>query len=153
LINPHPPLTAGPPIIVLLLVIVQLCTAIFPRISVLKRFTSQLLFCRYFLLSMLILITPLTYYSGFWGEEFAEDLAVANKIDLPKDVIEEHESLAKLFLISLVPLALFGFIRSEKRVVSALYCLFLLLSFGLVIATAHEGGELVFEHGAGVENR
>ena len=135
--NPHPPLTAFPFVIFTLLFIVEVLNLISKK----EAYNSISLF----LVFALIVFSPITYYSGFWGADFAS-----------KDLVEQidnHQSYARFFLISLVPFVLVYFLKRQAVDNSGLrliYYIFLLLSFTLVVYTSLLGGSLVFDHGAGV---
>lgn len=143
MLNPHPPLAHAPLLLCTILIFEFL-------LSSSKRWTSvdvHPTFANY-LLVLLCLISPLTYYSGYWGADFANaDFTV------PEEAILSHQSIAQLFLISLIPLALFGVLRRQNpsAFTAVSYFLFLLLSFGIVVQGSRLGGSLVYEHGAAVQ--
>ena len=101
------------------------------------------------LLSVLTFAAPLTYYSGFWGVDFANQ-----SFNVSNEVIAKHQMFARFFLIVLGVCVLFRLLESRalygKRLIKGLYLLFLLGSIILVAYTSWLGGELVFAHGAGV---
>jgi uncharacterized membrane protein len=91
--------------------------------------------------------SALTYLSGYVGLEYANQ-----SFEVPKDAISHHQLMGKLYLLSLVPTALFALLQidNEARFVVNAGRLFLFLSFALVVVTSFYGGELVFSYGAGV---
>ncbi len=132
--NPHPPLTGVPFALVLLLGVNEL----FYKRSA-RRAT------RIFLLWCLLGGSIVTCLTGYWGADFAHDL--------PPGLIGTHQAYAWLFLLSLCPLILFGLLdhlRSGNKVLTVAFYLCLATALGVVIKVGSLGGELVFEHGAGV---
>ncbi len=139
--NPHPPLTAFPLVLTTLVVVAE-CASRWWKRDAARRFASVLL-------RILCAIAPVTYYSGYWGAEYANQT-----FQVSDDIIAWHQALAKFYLMSLIPcLALSIAIGSEsesKPWLRLLYLASLLLSFALVLLTGAQGGDLVFMHGAGV---
>jgi hypothetical protein len=76
---------------------------------------------------------------------------------VPHDVLHEHEERAELFtvLAGLGALVLVGAaVAGERKAARPLLGVGVLMSAATLaqgLRTGHEGGELVFEHGAGVE--
>ena len=137
--NPHPPLSGFP----FILLSVALASEILS-------FFWQQENCRKFALNCLwvaCLVSPITYFSGYWGAEYANQ-----SFSISEDVIANHQAWAKFYLISLVSTLLFSILSREykTRLLRALFLLCLALSFSLASFTALKGGRLVFEHGAGV---
>jgi uncharacterized membrane protein len=140
--NPHPPLAHAPLLLCFLLLAEFALTSTkrWTSIDIHPSFSNYLVF-------LLCLISPITYYSGYWGADFANA-----DFKVPEEAILSHQSLAQLFLISLVPTALFAILRRQNpsKLVSAAYFFFLLLGFSIVFQGSREGGKLVYEHGAAV---
>lgn len=140
--NPHPPLSSFPFVILFLLVLTELVKFFFPKKIELGQVSN-------FLIVMLVVFVPLTYYAGFWGLDYAEQ-----SFKIPDESIERHQTYAKLLLILIVPLVLvYSLLRSSptSRAMRFLYRLLLLLSIILVSYVSFLGGELVFNYGAGVQ--
>ena len=141
MINPHPPLSSFPAVICTLAVILEL-------IALKYRFAG-LPHTRLFLTICLILFMPITYISGQYGLDYVI------KIDKSlNDVVYNHQLIAKMSLISLVPLGLFSILRyfqADKLFVRLLHYCCLLLTFVLIGVTSFRGGELVFTHGIAVK--
>jgi uncharacterized membrane protein len=85
-------------------------------------------------------------------------LPAAEKISLlasiPDDIIARHQSMAKLTLLSCIPLLSFAsvcLVRQKQKLLSIFFSLSLLLTLGLSAWSAYRGGQLVFQHGAGVQ--
>jgi len=91
--------------------------------------------------------SALTYLSGYVGLEYANQ-----SFEVPKEAISKHQLMGKLYLLSIVPTALFALLQidNDARFVINAGRLFLLLSFALVLVASFYGGELVFRYGAGI---
>ena len=148
--NPHPPLT-GFPLVVLVLAAGAECIAAtgLPWLSASKMsITAE---CRRFsaiLVKLLCVLAPITYYSGYWGSSFANQ-----SFKIAEETIAAHQALGKSLIISLIPLLLFLLLSEqtpERALLRVCYRVFLSISLLLVILTSRQGGNLVFEHGAGV---
>ena len=142
MLNPHPPLT-GFPWVILVLVIGAELGARLMKSAELQGFAVKLLV-------VLAIFSPVTYLSGYLGLKHAD-----RGFSVPVDAIESHQLVAKLFLLSLFPTVVLSVVRtggrSKNRIIHFAYYAFLLCSFSLVIWTSKKGGDLVFEHGAGVK--
>ena len=141
MLNPHPPLTAFPLVLTTLLLGAE-CVSRWWNPPFTRRFAAVIL-------RILCVAAPITYYSGYWGAEFAnQTFAVSDEL------IASHQALAKFYLISLVPCLtlsiVLGTAEPPRPGLRLLYLAFVWLSFILVVLTGSQGGELVFEHGAGV---
>lgn len=140
--NPHPPL-AHAPLLICSLLLVEFA------LEKSRRWTSIEIHPSFsnYLVIVLCLVSPLTYYSGYWGADFAN---AAFKI--PEEAILYHQSIAQFFLISLIPIALFAVLRRQNpsMFTSLGYFLFLLMGFSIVLFGSRQGGKLVYEHGAAV---
>lgn len=136
--NPHPPLTGFPLAILTLLVVNEM---LYRRSDRGKT--------RLFLLGCLVPCTVVTYISGYWGVDFAKGVST--------DLISTHQAYAKFLLLLLFPLALFGILAhlrgTTERWLPGVYYLLLLFALALVIKIGSLGGDLVFVHGAGVQQR
>lgn len=143
-LNPHPPLSAFPLVILTLIVLLEIFL-VFRNIEKVRSL-STLLLC------FLAVISPLTYFSGYWGVDFAN-----RSFEISQDLIEGHQMLAHLYLFFLVAtLALaFAALKAEfsKKAFLVAYRIFLVLTYLIIVLTSAKGGELVFEHGAGVGAR
>ncbi len=137
--NPHPPLSGFPPALLILLLVAEIAGG---------RGAREI---RRFLLLSTLVFSASAYFSGLYASEFA-----SSHFEVPAQLISTHEGYARLFLLLFLPLTFFGIIRDSaygNRLISTLYRLLLTASLGIVIYTGHLGGELVFEHGAGVTLR
>lgn len=140
--NPHPPLSSFPFVLVCVLAVSELALIIKKNNHTSAKVTL-------FTIIFLAVITPLTYYSGFWGLDYAEQ-----SFQIPSHLIETHQSYARLFLILLIPLCLIYALRKsnfESKILTFLYRAFLLISLLHISYVSFLGGELVFSHGAGVK--
>ena len=143
MLNPHPPLSGVPSTLLCLIVGAELLSYFWKQDS-----------CRSFartLLYVLCVAAPITYYSGYFGSDFA-----SQSFSVPEDAISEHQAYAQFFLISLVPclvlqLAARDAEDSLKKYLRGLYLALLVLSFSIGMLVSFKGGELVFRHGAGVQ--
>ena len=140
--NPHPPLTGFPPVIAVLLLAYEGLCYKFPSLD-------QRSF-RLLLNLALTIFTALTYFSGFFGREIASpDL-------LEGAYVATHEGYARMALIlaclQLLLLALRELAPAGRRGIGrGLYLINLVAVCGMLWYTATLGGELVFDHGMGVE--
>lgn len=138
MINIHP-ILAHFPFVVLCLAVVSEAVALFGD-EQFSRYTRLLVF-------VAVIVSPLTYLSGYIGLEYANQ-----SFEVPKEAISQHQLLGKIFLISLVPTVLFNLLRDEAtgRFVVFAARFFLITSFALAAVASFYGGELVFSYGAGV---
>jgi len=90
------------------------------------------------------LTAPLTAWAGHLEEE---------RLNLHHPLMERHETVALLTTwISLVSLPLLGLIQKKwRRYFRAVFFVFLLITAGLVVITAHWGGQMVYVYGVGVD--
>jgi len=143
--NPHPPLSGFPIVLLILLCGGEILWFCAPK-------TYQGPAVRIFLLVGTLLFVPLTYFSGDWGVDAANQAQI---FKITTDQISFHQNTAKLLLLSVVPLLLFGLLKSSALygrsiTVRISYLISLALSLTLCILTSYRGGELVFTHGAAV---
>ncbi len=136
--NIHPPLSSFPGVILTLVVVAELYAA-FRKSAPAAQLARTLL-------TILLFIAPLTYFSGYVGEEYAKHV--------DKDVIGWHENFAKLFLLSLVSTGIFAYARTiattRANLIGSFYYLLLSVTYGLILYVSFLGGGIVFEHGGGV---
>lgn len=143
--NPHPPLTAFPISLILLSCLIDIFSSILNKPD-LRTFSERLFY-------LACLLTPLTYYSGYWGLEFVD----ASK-NVPKELLESHQASALMALICLlVSLLLLSLSKTaeknqlpQARPIRLGYSLFLAFTCAAIVWTGYLGGTLVFEYGAGV---
>ncbi len=144
MLNPHPPLSAFPAVILTLIVFFEL-VSIFQHDPFYRR-AVRLLLC------ILIIISPLTYFSGYFGAEAA--LAIR---EIPQKIIERHQLTAKIYLFALIPCVIAHFAEDEcksprsRKYTTWFFRICLLLAYAIILLTSFRGGELVFTHGAGVK--
>ncbi len=139
--NPHPPLSGFPFTLTTIAVVITIIAPFTNNSISLRNFGGKI-----FLLACII--TPITYFSGYWGLDHAE-----KSFKISAELIEEHQNVAQLSLFFYIITLLFYFLSMalpEKKLISTLYTLLLLLTFGCTALTSFKGGELVFTHGAGV---
>lgn len=76
----------------------------------------------------------------------------AEKAGVPEALIETHETLAYMTLGIMAVLVLYRLLLRNRFSTRALVAYFMVAAVGLVAvsATGHTGGNLVYEHGAGV---
>ena len=137
----HPPLVSFPFVLLFVALVLELC------ILVRKHIVSQ-----YLIFSFLIVALVLALVSYFSGHEASKLVNQTFQID--DSLVGRHFLFAKLSLFALVPTVIFKYIsiaaEFNRSVFKAVYILFLLASLSLVVFTGKLGGELVFDHGAGV---
>ena len=140
--NPHPPLSGFPLVILSLIFLTELLQLYKPS-DVRTLFVDGLLVA-------LAIFSPLTYFSGYIGVEYISDLS-----NVGSEYIENHQLIAKLFLLTLIPLLLLRILSkkesAKRELLKKCYFVFLIVSFALVCCASFKGGELVFKHGAGVQ--
>lgn len=144
MINPHPPLTGFPIVIASLLLVLE-------AIGFLGVVKNHFV-VRNFLLIALLITTPLTFFSGYFGAEVARTISNTNQ-----DIIGYHQAYGRATLLALVPLLLFGaadFVTSyNKSSVRVGFITFMCLFWLITGYTSYLGGELVFRYGAAVQNQ
>jgi uncharacterized membrane protein len=90
------------------------------------------------------------YLTGQWAEEPIENISGFH------EHLESHEDLAAVAVWTWMGLlALRGFLQRKTWQGTGLFGVYLVLSVAgcvLIGAAAHQGGQLVYEHGAGVKN-
>lgn len=141
MVYPHPALSGAPAALVLMVVASEVL-ALASSAPVNFRRVS------YFAIACLVVVAPFTYFTGYFAAAEASQV-----FSVPPELITEHQSYAKLLLLSLVPLFLFSILRPRETklgVLNILFFVFLLTTTLLVFITSNHGGDLVFEHGAGV---
>jgi len=146
--NPHPPLSGFPFVLVVLLALSELC-AVFGTNGDTRRKNSA------FLLICAAIFIPLTYYSGYFGADFA-----SNTFVVPEDAMLEHQLWAKaalfLFLGSALVFALTRAVDQNnpglRQKLSLVYRLLLIILLAVLARASFLGGELVFSHGAGLKH-
>lgn len=135
MVNPHPPLAMFPPVLGLTIFALECAEFKFPGIL------KQEL--RGALVIIFSVMTIATYYSGFWGVEFAERI--------PAEIIKNHQGFARFSALLTLPICLLGLLYDRtKRWISYSYLCLLGVMAALLLYTAHLGGEVVFIHGGGV---
>ena len=138
-INPHPPLVMFAPSLGVLCLLFEILALKYPLLL-----TNQI---RFLVLSLFLVSCLASYYSGFYGADFATKLE--------PDLLKTHQGYARFGLIVLLGNYFIGAVAlissySNKTVISC-YRGVLLIVVGVIIYTSHLGGELVFEHGGGVQ--
>ena len=147
MINPHPPLSGFPVTICFIIA----CCEVFKHLFKKQQLSTV---CNYLSFFGLVLF-PLVYYSGYKGSSFVDP-------NFNQELIESHQNVAKLFLFTCIPYLvlrtavafeknLLGMISDyAKEVIETILTCFSIAILALAIYTNHIGGNLVFEHGAGV---
>lgn len=87
------------------------------------------------------------YLSGKQAEEAAEHAGI------PETLVETHETLALITLIIFGILFLFRYLQRNNLSdqVLGIYLLIAVIGIGTLGAASHDGGKLVYGHGAGVQ--
>ena len=137
-VNPHPPIVMFAPSLGCVCIVLRLIHYFRKELVTEK---LQFLF-----ITLFFIATTASYYSGYFGAEFASKLA--------PETIKTHQGYGKFSLILLLPTYFFGALsllnEQQNRAVALIYDLFLLLVTALLIYSSHLGGKIVFEHGGGV---
>lgn len=91
-----------------------------------------------------------SYYTGYYSAEVASSAIATFRV--PEDMIAQHQTSAKLFLLSMFPTTIFSLLRSIKdnEFMHWIYTPCLICSLLLAGVASHRGGMLVFKEGAGV---
>lgn len=138
--NPHPPLTGFPIVITTLFILVELYSLFKNR--VLKPLSV-------FLLSSLVVFSVSTFISGYFGFDYANTIK-----DTPENLVDRHQSFAKVHLILLVIMIIFyslkEFYNLKNKLFISSYFLTIIIFAINIYYVGFLGGQLVFKHGAGV---
>ena len=136
--NPHPPLVMFPPAVA-----VVFCALEILQLLGVKELLSFRL--RLTLSTILCISILFAYYSGFYGLDFATEIS--------PESIKLHQGFGRFSALLSLPLMLFTiltFVKPAKPLIIVLFWTSLVALTVTLLYTAHLGGELVFEHGAGV---
>lgn len=138
-INPHPPIVMFASSLGCVSLLFELLAVKYESI-----FSKSI---RFIMLSLFLLACILSYYSGFYGADFATKL--------PPDLLKTHQGYARFGLIFLLGTYFIGALallsNYSTKILVRCYQATLTLVVGVIIYTSHLGGELVFEHGGGVQ--
>ena len=100
-------------------------------------------------LAVAVLGTAGAYFSGTSAAESA-----SQSFTVPDAVIAWHHTWGRMLLFAALPTMALFFIAERAQFYRSAFCwgfrVMLVVCVGLCVVTAHLGGELVFEHGAGV---
>ncbi len=90
------------------------------------------------------LMTPLVVRTGLWEEE---------RFNLSHPVLDQHRQFALWTMwVSLMSLPVLWFMKQKSQKFFRYFFIILLIVIsGLVTLTGHNGGRMVYEYGAGVE--
>lgn len=144
ILNPHPPLSSVPAVLMTIVVAAELLSLIGTKLP-----RDKIKYFSFIVLIIACCLSPLTYFSGYYASEYA-----SQSFQIKQEIIVNHQIYAQLYLLSIFPLMLFAYLQikePQKKALYYLFCLFLVLSYSLLITTSYKGGDLVFEHGAGVK--
>ena len=147
--NPHPPLSGFPFVLVFLLTALEL-RALFLKGDDLKVWNDRTVGV---LLSFSLVMIPLTYFSGYFGADFANA-----RFEVPEELILQHQLWGKSALFLMigcgVAFALYSAAPQHKagarKGLRLLYRIGIFSLVALLARASYLGGQLVFEHGAGV---
>lgn len=139
--NLHPALSSFPLPLLTLLIIIEI-------FQVTTKSTSYEAANK--LIAWAVLLAVLAaFFSGYQGADFAN-----GAFKVADEVIAQHHLIGKLLLFSAVPTVLAALVRSKakfgREAFSWIYRILLVISFSLAATAGYLGGNLVFEHGAGV---
>ena len=138
--NPHPPLTGFPIVISTLFIFVEIYS-LFKKVSV-KPLSV-------FLLASLVVFSVSAFISGYFGFDYANTIK-----DVPENLVDSHQSFAKIHLILLVLIIIFYSLKEFYNLRSKLFIgsyFLIIIIFALnIYYVGFLGGQLVFKHGAGV---
>ncbi len=161
--NPHPPVSAIPGVLFCAAFILEMLALLY-RSETLRNSVRVIV-------TLAIILTPITYLTGYLGataarnELTAIDIAESEKnpasakTELLDERIEVHRATGRLLLFSIFPLGLFTLLSQMKdqltgenaaRIAEMLFRLFLIITVISALSTSYLGGRLVFSYGAGV---
>lgn len=136
--NPHPPIVMFASSLGSVCLLFELLALRFELL-----FTKPV---RFTLLTLFLLASIFSYYSGFYGADFA--------VKLPQDLLKTHQGYARFGLIVLLATYFIGAIalltNYSTKGLLWFYRTVLAIVVGVIIYTSHLGGQIVFEHGGGV---
>ncbi len=139
--NPHPALSGLP--------LAFVGAAFVLEILLLRAERPPLRFAATIIVIFALLSIVATYLSGYLTEA-----SVNQAFTVKPEAIEAHHNLGTWLLLSAVPWGIFYFVAQfathARSLWRALYRILLMILLVLVLMTGFKGGQLVFEHGAGV---
>jgi uncharacterized membrane protein len=137
-VNLHPALASFPPVLILIAAALEIADRR-------GRFRTTI---RLHLVLAVIFVTA-TFFTGYGASETANQTFV-----VADSVIATHHSVGRLLLFLIFPCAALEVVAHRavhgRRLFFAAYALTLAACVLLVVYTGYLGGQLVFEHGAGV---
>lgn len=133
----HPPFSAFPLVIILLIAIIETINAFKPLLS-----NDKL---SLYLTYSLFVFTFLTYISGHFAA-----LTAHQSFQVPEQKIAFHQLMGKASLFSEISLIVFNHLKNDKLILKLFYYAILFITAILIMSTSYLGGELVFKFGAGV---
>lgn len=146
MLNPHPPLSGFPIVLVCILALLE-------GIRLRSKNPAEWQRTLSFVILLLMTFVPLTYFSGYFGADYAH-----SQFKVPDEAILQHQLWAKSALFVSIGMTLIYVLayvaEPEKPAVAkqllSLYRFFLICLLVTLIRTGFLGGNLVFSHGAGV---
>ena len=146
MLNPHPPLSGFPIVLVCTLALLEAIRARSKNPADWQRTLS-------FVVLLLMTFVPLTYFSGYFGADYAH-----SQFTVPDEAILQHQLWAKcaLFIsIGMTLIYVLAFVAEKEKphvakLLLRVYRIFLICLLAVLIRTGFLGGNLVFSHGAGV---
>lgn len=141
--NLHPPLTAFPLALLLVVAILEIVLLFRPRY---RDHLQQALAVNLFFAMVAVIAA---FFSGYQASDAANQT-----FRIADDVISTHHSWGRLLLFAVIPCWALELLGRRARYYRPLfrvgYFLLLAICVALVVVTGYLGGQLVFEHGAGV---
>ncbi|MCB0311401.1 MAG: hypothetical protein KDD42_09205 [Bdellovibrionales bacterium] len=134
--------------------LVSLPVALFPLVLMLELWKSlwyrkELQFAIYVNVSAAIIGVLLAFFSGYQASELANQSFI-----VPDQAIERHHRVSQILLFLSLPCGVLCVLSEvaqyARRAFRYLYLLILVSCSALVVYTGYLGGQLVFQHGAGV---
>lgn len=139
-INLHPPLTAFPLALLVLVVALEIYSR-YRREDWRKPIE--------FVLVLMVVAVVAAFFSGYQASDGADRTFL-----VPDEPISRHHTVGRFLLFLSLPCAALRFVatraRYNARGFDVAYGIVLAVCLGLVVYTGYLGGELVFKHGAGV---
>lgn len=141
--NPHPPMSAFPVVLASLVAGTEILSYFWNSESENLRKFAKLV------LAISFIVSPLTYYSGYWGAEVA-----SQSFHVSDELISYHQMFAKLYLVALVTCGLFALLElfdpEKRKSIKLAFSAVVVVNLLAAILVSRQGGILVFKHGAGV---
>lgn len=148
-INFHPPLSAFPVALIILVAILEMVAALMKKKEVVFQAIHHAINVN---LAFAGVFVTAAFFSGYQAMESAGILDTARQ-----ELVARHHNFGRILLFLIIGTCFLKVValkaRRNSRLFYLLYCIALSLSVTLVICSGFTGGSLVFEHGIGVKEQ